>query len=64
MKWIIPILILGIAEIAVIGALHSRIGTNRLVLLYVVTTAIGAFFLYLNADEFKSAIKVNRVRLH
>ena len=57
MKWMILLLTLGIAEIVTIGELHSRIGTNHLVPLYVVTTAIGAFLLYLNVSEFRSSVK-------
>jgi UPF0716 family protein affecting phage T7 exclusion len=57
MKWVLLIIILGVAEVATIGQLHSIIGTRNLVFLYIATTAIGAFFLYLKASEFKIAMK-------
>lgn len=60
MKWILSIIILGIAEVASIGQLHSTLGLKDLVLLYVATTAVGAFFLYLKAPEFKSAMKATK----
>jgi UPF0716 family protein affecting phage T7 exclusion len=57
MKWIFLIIILGIVEITTIGELHSILGTKGLVILYIVTTVIGAFFLYLRLAEFKLAMK-------
>jgi UPF0716 family protein affecting phage T7 exclusion len=60
MKWFLLILVLGVAEIATIGQLHSLIGTRDLVLLYSFTTAIGALFLYLKASEFKVAMKATK----
>jgi UPF0716 family protein affecting phage T7 exclusion len=57
MKWILLIIILGVVEVATIGQFQSILGTRNLVFLYIATTAIGAFFLYLKASEFKIAIK-------
>ncbi len=57
MKWILLIIILGVAEIATIGELHSIFGTRDLVVLYVITTAIGALFLYLKSPELRIAMK-------
>ncbi len=57
MKWILLIIVLGVAEIATIGELHSIFGTKDLVILYVITTAIGALFLYLKSAELKIAMK-------
>lgn len=60
MKWIAFIIILGIAEIATIGQLHTALGTSKLIVLYIVTTAIGAFFLYLKMPQFKAAVKAGK----
>ncbi len=60
MKWILLIIILGVAEVATIGQLHSLFGTRNLVLLYIVTTAVGALFLYLKSSEFKVAMKATK----
>lgn len=60
MKWIAFIIILGIAEIATIGQLHTALGTSKLIVLYIVTTAIGAFFLYLKMPQFKAAVKASK----
>jgi UPF0716 family protein affecting phage T7 exclusion len=60
MKWILLIIVLGVAEVATIGQLHSLFGTRDLVLLYIVTTAVGALFLYLKASEFKVAMKATK----
>ncbi|MCP4492885.1 MAG: FxsA family protein [Gammaproteobacteria bacterium] len=60
MKWILLIIVLGVAEVATIGQLHSVLGTGYLVLLYIVTTAIGALFLYLKFSEFKAAMKATK----
>lgn len=60
MKWILLIIILGIIEVATIGELHSIFGTQNLIFLYIATTAIGAFFLYLQAPEFRAAMKATK----
>lgn len=60
MKWILLIIILGVAEVATISQLHSMFGTRDLVVLYIVTTAVGALFLYLKAPEFKAAMKATK----
>ncbi len=56
-KWTLLIIILGIAEVATIGELHSIFGTKNLIILYVTTTAIGVFFLYLKSSKIKTAMK-------
>lgn len=60
MKWILALIVLGVAEVATIGQVHSVLGTRNLVLLYIVTTAIGAVLLYLKSSEFTAAMKAMR----
>ncbi|WP_444927084.1 FxsA family protein [Microbulbifer sp. TRSA002] len=60
MKWFLFLIILGVSEVAVIGWLHSLLGLNTLIGLYVVTTAIGAVFLYVQYPEFKQSKKVSK----
>ncbi len=57
MKWFLLIIVLGVAEVVTIGELHSILGTKDLVILYVVTTAIGALFLFSRLSEFRVALK-------
>lgn len=58
MIWILFFIVLGVAEIATIGQLHELLGTLNLVFLYVVTTAIGAFFLFLKLPKFRASMKL------
>ena len=57
MKWVLILFVLGVVEVVTIGKLHSLFGTRDLVIIYIITTAIGAFLLYLKFSEFKTAMK-------
>jgi len=60
MKWLIFLIILGVSEVAVIGQLHSMLGLYALIGLYIVTTAIGGVFLYMQYPEFKRSMKASK----
>ena len=63
MKYFISIIILGIIEITTTGYLHDLIGAAKLVGLYIITTIIGAFFLYIKLPEAKKAlISVKKIK--
>lgn len=46
------------AEIATIGQLHELLGTLNLVIVYVLTTLIGAFFLFLKLPRFRESMNL------
>ena len=60
MKWILILMVLGVVEVVTIGKLHSILGTQDLVIIYIITTAIGALLLYLKFPEFKKAMKATK----
>lgn len=60
MKWLVFLIILGVSEVAVIGQLHSLLGLSTLIALYIVTTAIGAVFLYMQYPEFKRSMRASK----
>lgn len=53
---LLVIFLIGIAEIISIGELHSVLGTLNLVLLYIVTTIIGAAFLLFQYPKYRPHI--------
>ena len=57
MKYIIIILIIGISEITLTGKLYDLLGLKNVLLIYLFTTIIGAFILYLYSTKAKTALK-------
>ena len=60
MKYIIIILIIGISEITLTGKLHDLLGLKNVLLIYLFTTIIGAFILYLYSTKAKTALKATK----
>lgn len=60
MKWLVFLIILGVSEVAVIGQLHAILELYTLIVLYVITTALGAIFLGLQYPEFKRSMKASK----
>ncbi len=53
MKYLIPIIILGISEVVLIGQLHSIFGLSKLVTIFIVTTLFGALVAWFNYGAFR-----------
>tara|TARA_R110002167_G_C12629194_1_gene647441 strand:- start:113 stop:532 length:420 start_codon:yes stop_codon:yes gene_type:complete len=60
MKLLIFLIVLGVAEVFSIGKLHDAMGLSSLIGLYIVTTAIGGLFLYLQLPAFMDAMRSSR----